>query len=205
MRTQERRSSEDRRKQIVKAVLRIIGDRGATSLTTRTLAEEVGVTSGALFRHYASQDEILADVVEYAVGQLEATFPDASLPPLERLLQLASNRVRVLGTDPGLAWLLRSEQARLMVPDPSAGRLRHVVRKSRRYLLDALREGASKGSIRNDIDPDVLLVLVTGTIHALIGMPGAHRFATSGRRRDQHRVIEALERILAPGHDAKRA
>jgi AcrR family transcriptional regulator len=203
MSVRTRKPAAERREEIVKAVLRIIGERGLTSLTTTTLAEEVGVTSGALFRHFASRDAILQEAVRYGLGRIEGTFPDASLPAVERLLQLARNRVRVLGSDPGLAWLLRSEQAYLTLPDDAVVRLRDLVEQSRRYLLDAIREGASQGSIRADIEPEVLLVPVLGTIHALVGMTGVHQLATGGRRRDPDRVLAALERMLAPSEKAK--
>ncbi len=203
MSVRTRKPAAERREEIVKAVLRIIGERGLTSLTTTTLAEEVGVTSGALFRHFASRDAILQEAVRYALGRIEGTFPDASLPAVERILQLARNRVRVLGSDPGLAWLLRSEQAYLTLPEDAVERLRDLVEQSRRYLLDAIREGASQGSIRDDIEPEVLLVPVMGTIHALVGMTGVHQLATGGRRRDPGRVLSALDRMLAPSEKPK--
>ena len=106
-----RKPAAVRREEIAQAVLRIIGERGLTSLTTSNLAAEVGLTSGALFRHFASQDEILRETTRHAVARIEATFPDEPLSPVDRLLALARNRVRVLGADPGLAWFLRSEQA----------------------------------------------------------------------------------------------
>ena len=202
MTTGTRKSGAQRREEIAKAVLRIIGERGLTSLTTTTLAREIRVTPGALFRHFASRDEILQEAVQYALAKVEATFPDESLPPVERLLDLARNRARVLGSDPGIAWLLRSEQAYLTLPEDAVEQLRGFVKRSKRFLLDAIRDGASHGSIRCDIEPEVLLVLVMGTIHALIGMPGIHRHATRGRRRSPGHVLSALERLLAPSDGA---
>ena len=56
-----RKPSAERRVEIAQAVLRIIGEQGITSFTTTALAKEIGVTSGALFRHFASRDEILQE------------------------------------------------------------------------------------------------------------------------------------------------
>ena len=139
MRSTTRKPTGKRREEIARAVLRIIGEQGLTSLTTATLAAEVGVTTGALYRHFASLDEILAETVRLGVERLEATFPDESLPPLDRLVALARNRVRLLGNDPGLAWLLRSEQAYLTLPTDAAERLREIAGRSREFLLRTLR------------------------------------------------------------------
>ncbi len=191
-----RKPTAERRREIALAVLRIIGERGLTSLTTATLAEEVGVTTGALFRHFASFDEILRETVRHGIRRVEETFPDQSLPPLERLMELARNRVQVLRSDPGLAWLLRSEQACLTLPDDAAESLQALVKRSQRYLLDAIQEGRSQGSIRDDMEPEVLLVVVLGTIHALAGIPGVHHFAPRANARKRDAVLSALERMI---------
>lgn len=199
-----RKPGPERRRQIALAVLRIIGERGLTALTTATLAGEVGVTTGALFRHFASLDEVLRETVRHGIERMEETFPDASLPPLERLMGLARNRVELLRSDSGLAWLLRSEQAYLTLPDEAVTSLKALVRRSRRYLLDAIREGASSGSIRDDIDPELLLVPVMGTIHALAGTRGIHHLAPKTDRRQRDAVLWALERMITPAQPAAR-
>lgn len=204
METRTRKSSPERREQIVRAVLRIIGESGITAFTTTTLAREVGVTSGALFRHFATRDEILRESVRYAADRIDQTFPDNSLPAAERLVQLARNRVRVLGSEPGIVWLLRSEQAYLALPSDAVTLLQICVKRSRQFVLDAIREGVSQGSIRDDIEPEILLVLVMGTIHSLFGMPGAGRSAKGKHPQDPDRILAALMKLIAPGQTTDR-
>lgn len=198
MKSTARKPTSDRRHEITQAVLRIIGERGLSSLTTSTLAAEVGLTTGALYRHFASLDEILIETVRHGVGRIEGTFPDPALPPLDRLLALARNRVRLLGGDPGLVWLLRSDQVYLALPQDAVSLLRDVVRRSRAFLLDSLRAGIADRSIRGDIEPELLLVPVMATIHAAIGLRGAHHEPARGSRPDPERVLLALGRLLAP-------
>ncbi|MCK5482219.1 MAG: TetR/AcrR family transcriptional regulator, partial [Gemmatimonadetes bacterium] len=140
--TQTRKPTAERRKEIAESILRIIGERGLTSLTTTTIAAEVGLTSGALFRHFVSRDEMLTEAVRFGLARIEDTFPNESLPPIDRLMELARGRIRVLGSDAGLAWLFRSEQAFLELPGEAVTLLRVIVERSTRYVLEALREGA---------------------------------------------------------------
>jgi AcrR family transcriptional regulator len=201
-----RRSGAARREEIAKTVLQIIGHRGLGALSTTTLAAEIGVTSGALFRHFASRDEMLEAAVHYALQRIDATFPAASLSPLERVMGLARNRVHLLGSEPGIAWLLRSEQAYLSLPPDAVSRLREAGARSRRFLVDALADGARTGSIRNDAEPEVLVVPVMGTIHALAGMTGVHGGLSAGRRRTNvDDVLSALEHMLMPAPKPKLA
>jgi AcrR family transcriptional regulator len=193
-----RKPSATRREEIVRATLHIIGERGVPSLTAAALADEVGLTSGALFRHFDSMDDILRAAVDHAVERLEATFPEPRLPPRERLHSLARGRIELLRGEPGLAWMLRSEQAYLVLPADAVQRLRAVVARSREALLTALRDGVRDGSFRVDIEPRDLLVPVVGTIHALTGGAGIHRESTATARRNAGRALAALIRMLEP-------
>jgi AcrR family transcriptional regulator len=198
VKTRARRPGHERRPQIAAAALRLIGERGLPALTSATLAAEVGLTSGALFRHFPSLDGILEQAVESATSRLAATFPPAESPARERLFALVRGRVELLAGDPGLAWLLRSDEAFLALPPAAVARLRALVERSRAFLLDALREGAATGTIRRDVEPEALLVLVLGTVHALVGFRGVHRGAPSSVPPRTARVLAALETLLSP-------
>jgi AcrR family transcriptional regulator len=193
-----RKPAAERRLEIGEAVLRIVGRQGVTALTTANLAEEVGLTTGALFRHFPTLDDVLREAVRQGLERMEATFPDGALSPLDRIAALARNRVAILSRDPGLAWLVRSEQALLMLPRDAVDSLQDFVSRSRQFLLEAIQDGVRERSIRRDIEPEALLVSVAGTIHALVGMPGIHRLARGSRRAEPERVLSGLMRMLAP-------
>jgi AcrR family transcriptional regulator len=192
-----RKPAAERRVEIGEASLRIVGGRGVTALTTANLAREVGLTTGALFRHFDSLEDILREAVRQGLEKMESTFPDRSLPPLERIEALARNRVELLSKDAGLAWLVRSDQALPMLPKDAVDSLQEYVSRSRRFLLEAIEEGGREGSIRRDVEPQALLVTVAGTIHALVGMPGAHRLAKGSRTVPPERVLAGLFRMMA--------
>ena len=198
MATRTRKTKAERREQTAKAVLRILGDEGITALTTGALATELGLTSGALFRHFPSRDAMLDEAVDHALARVEATFPDPALPARDRLLQLARNRIGLLSADAGIAWLFRSEQVGQCLPPAAIGKLAGMGQRSRRFVLEALTEGAARGSIRNDIEPALLLVPVMGTIHALIGRDGIHDATLRSGRTGPEQVLSALAILLSP-------
>ena len=94
-----------KRAEIADAALRIIGSRGIAALTTATLAAELGVSSGAPFRHFASLDDILEAAAQRTEEILRSTSPDPGLPPLARLEQLFLARAETVGQH---AWVARS-------------------------------------------------------------------------------------------------
>lgn len=196
--TRQRKSTAVRRAEIAKAALHLLAYRGVKSLTTAALAEEVGMSSGALFRHFTNLDEILLEAVQHSLSRIEQTFPNPSLPPLERLNQLACNRIHLIGSEPGLSWILRSNEAYHLLPAEGVKLLEDMVRRSRRFLLTAIREGARQGSIRNDIKPEIILVIITGTIQSLIGMSGPAGRAAKSLQQSPESVMSELMKILKP-------
>ncbi len=125
---------------------------------------------------------------------LDGTFPEPGLPPIERIRKLGLNRVELLGDNPGLTWLLMSQQAYLKLPPASVEQLEAVVTRSRQFLLSAVLDGVSDCSIRSDLEPGDLLVTILGTIHALIGMHGV----AGGRKRNVDEVMDSLLTMIRP-------
>jgi AcrR family transcriptional regulator len=198
MATTTRKPSSVRRLEIARAALRVIGERGATSLTAASLAGEVGLTPGALFRHFDTVDDILSAAVDVAIEAVDATLPSEDLPPVERLRTLALRRIELISGTPGLAWLLLSDQVYLCVPDPAVARLRALVKRSVGYLQAAFREGVERGELRADLGPETMLPIFTGTLHSLIMSRGVHKSAAAtSKSPNPERVLDALLALLA--------
>ncbi|MCP3915980.1 MAG: TetR/AcrR family transcriptional regulator [bacterium] len=199
MATTARKPSSVRRREIAEAALRVIGEHGATSLTAASLGREVGLTAGALFRHFATLDDILSAAVDVAIEAVDTTFPSDELPPIARLRELALQRIELIGGRPGLAWLLLSDhQVYLCVPEAAVTRLRAVVQRSRAFLLAAFREGVARGDLRADVEPETLLPIFTGTIHSLIVARGIHQHVGStATSASPERIVDALFALLA--------
>lgn len=178
--------------------MRIIGEKGITSLTTTTLAQAVGLTTGALFRHFSSWDEIYRHTVHVAFAQMDATFPDPSLPPRTRVFQLAKNRIELFSMNPGLVWLFRSRQAGLTVPKDAALELSTMVQRSRGFLLTAIHQGMQDGSLRKDLTEETTLHLVTGAIQASFGPESLHPIMTKTQKENALKALEGLELVLTP-------
>lgn len=195
MDTTTRKPRAVRREQIVGAVLRIISEEGIGSLTTTALARDIGVTSGALFRHFDTRDEILEETVRYVAEAVNRTFPDPSLPPAERLYRLATSRIEALTSQPGIGWFLHSDQAALSLPPAAVAHLGDCARRTHAFVLGALKDGVGVGSIRGDIPAEHLLVMFLGTIHAFVNRARLRQNAL-----DVEGIVRALMLVIAP-HD----
>lgn len=189
-----RRASEVRQAELVDAALRLIATRGIAALTTRALAEAVGLSSGAIFRHFASLEELLGAVVTRVEEVVDATFPAATAPPLERLQRFITARSAAVGKQLGILRLVLSEQFLLSLPPGASTRLAACVRRTHAFVVECVRQGQLQGQLRDDLPAEALAPIVMGTIQMLA------LSSASGRQRaaDATAVRAALLTLLAP-------
>jgi TetR/AcrR family transcriptional regulator len=201
--SEHRRPTEERRAELVDAALHIIATRGITALSTRTLAGHVGLTSGALFRHFPTLDALLVGVVDRVEAVLDATYPPAGLPPVERLDRFVEARSTAVGERLGILRLLQSEQFRLALPADGSDRLARCVGRTRRFLGECLREGQATGVFRSDLPAEALTMIVVGTVQALAqaGGPPASGVPSGF---DHAEIRRALITLLQPPHGGNR-
>lgn len=195
--TSTRRSTEARRAEIADAALRLIGQRGIAALTVNTLAAELGLTGGALYRHFPSTDAILEAVAARAVELLDASTPSPDLAGRAWIRQLAATRTATVGGHAGLSRLLLSDQFAFALPAPAVALLAGAVRKTREGILRAITEGQRLGEIRDDVPATALAPIVLGTIQ----MIAIHRAGPLLPRveGDALGLIDTLLTLLAPG------
>jgi AcrR family transcriptional regulator len=192
----QRRSTEERQVEIADAALRILGDRGVTGMTVTAVAKEVGLTGGALYRHFPSTDAILEAVALRVTELLDAATPPATLAPRAWLLELANLRTATVGGHAGLSRLLLNEQLTLSLPPAAIETLAGAVKRTRDGIVRALEAGQTSGEFRADIPAQALVPIVLGTIQLIAiqrGGPKLSRLIT-----DPMPVFLSLLQLLAP-------
>jgi AcrR family transcriptional regulator len=113
---------------IMTAALHVLHRDGLDSLTMRGLADELGTTHTSLYRHVASRDELLVELVDHVLGEIE---PDPSATQWrDRAEWQAREFRRVLLANPGVVPLVTATQ--LLGPNAMRAREYGV-----RILLDA--------------------------------------------------------------------
>jgi AcrR family transcriptional regulator len=108
----EKQSTEARQEQIKQAVLDIIYTDGLKNLSTRNLAKRIGLSEGAIFRHFRSKQDItlaiIKDVQNDFIGSLR-TIANSSTEPEERLNRFLCQTVSYLTKNKGITMLMFSE------------------------------------------------------------------------------------------------
>lgn len=158
-----RKSTEERRREIADAAIKIIGERGLREFTAAHIAKEVGIKDGTIFRHFKDMNEITLAVLDRLQELLEAA-PQSMGDPLERLEGFVLSRLHAVTVQRGIQSLLFSDQLSHALGAEGPRRVASLRNRGREFVRSCLREAGEKGLLREDLDIEGAIVLVTGMV-----------------------------------------
>ena len=163
-----RRPTSVRRREIIDAARLLITERGMQSLTIGNLARAVGVSEGAIYRHFSGKKRILAGLIEDIDHRLTQRIdlidgdPESGLLRLERVLR---HNVAP-STSTGVSFLVIAEV--LMNGDDELRALMQASIDKHLAMIEAqLTVGAQKGEVRPDVDIKAAALQFYGLIQAV--------------------------------------
>jgi AcrR family transcriptional regulator len=163
-----RQPTEERRRQIADAALKVISEQGLGRFTTQAIAAEVGITDGSLFRHFASKEDIVLAALDRVEEQLFAGFPPEDPDPLARLERFFRFRASLVGANPVIARLAFSEELPQAAGPRGAVQVETWKRRSLDFVVTCVEEAAAQGRIPRGLPAREIGVMVLGTLIALV-------------------------------------
>ncbi|MDP2316411.1 MAG: TetR/AcrR family transcriptional regulator [Pseudomonadota bacterium] len=162
-----RQPTEERRRQIADAALKVIAEQGLGRFTTQAIAAEVGITDGTLFRHFASKEEIVLAALDRVEERLFEGFPPEDVDPLRRLERFFHQRAALVGANPVIARLAFSEELPHAAGERGARQVESWKSRSLDFVVACVEEAAEQGRIPRGLPAREVGVMVIGTLMAL--------------------------------------
>lgn len=184
--TKQRLNSEDRQEEIIRAAIDLAGDRGPDEVTTQDMARAIGVTQGAIFRHFPNKDMIWMGVVHWVRGRLMTVVDSAAgqgKDPIDSLQRIFYAHLGFVEKHPALprlllsGHLLRKPKVRLLIQET----LRAYEEKLRDLLAQAKAEQLITADLQEAHAASALLSLIQGLV-ARIYLLDQKRLAEEGGR-----------------------
>lgn len=204
-RSPSRLPTGERRDQIAEAALKILAERGGRHFTAQALATEIGVSDGALFRHFASLEQVLGAAIDRVESILFADFPPVDADPLDRLGRFFRQRIAAMAAHPYLTHLLFSDELAQVAGERGAARMVEFKRRSVQFVRACIDQARQQRLLVDKLDPDATTTIVVGSLMALAqrrGLP-ARGAATANLDKKVWSTVERLiRRPAVKGRDA---
>lgn len=168
--TRVRHSAEARREEAVDAVIDLACEHGPEGITTQAIATRIGVTHGALFRHFPDKAAIWRAVFDWLgvrLGRVADAAFAAGGDPLAILERLFHAQVAFVAGHPGVPRILFHELQR---PADSAlhGLARNIVGGYRERVRTLIMRAKVAGQLPSGLDEGAAAVLFISTVQGLV-------------------------------------
>lgn len=162
--------ADERRAATVEAVINLAAEQNPSDITTTAIAQRMGLTQGALFRHFPTKDAILESVMAWVAERLLARTDKAAqgaASPVAALEAVFMAHIDFVSEHPGVPRLLFGELQRPggTLPKKMAQTLVQHYGERLRRLLEA---GMRQGELDAKLDVGAASVLFIGSIQGLV-------------------------------------
>jgi AcrR family transcriptional regulator len=168
--------TEARQAGLVAAALALAAQRSPADISTTDLARAVGITQGAVFRHFPSKDAIWLAVLAWVTGQLIGRLQAAAaggradgqdVDPLEALQAVFIAHVEFVVAHPGVPRVVFQE---LQHPQESALTLavRGLMQQHRSLVMGLLQRAQAQSLLAPATDLPAAASLFLGAVQGLV-------------------------------------
>ena len=160
-----------RQKEILDASLRVIDQEGLKRFTMKNVAQQIGVTDAALYKHFPDKGAILSALAtlfkESTLDILTSIQSDPSLDSLGKLERFVKGRARQFQENRALTVTLFSDE--LFRGDAGVSSLNQDTMDNHAGLLSQIiQEGQTSGALRQDIPSGHMVMLLTGPMRLMV-------------------------------------
>jgi AcrR family transcriptional regulator len=166
----KRLAADERREEIIRVTLALASKKGVDDVTTQDMAQAMGVTQGAVFRHFQSKDAIWMAVMQWVRDHLMGVLGKAAAQgrdPLDALERMFFAHVEFISRHPAIPRVLMSEHLHRR-----SSALRQLVTEillGYETKIDGLLSDAqAQGLARADLDTHAAATLYIGMIQGLV-------------------------------------
>lgn len=162
--------AEERRAATVEAVVALAAKQNPSEITTLAIAQHMGVTQGALFKHFPTKDAILQAVMEWVAERLLARLDKAAetaATPLAAIEAMFMAHAAFVVEHPGVPRMLFGELQR--AEQTAAKRMAQtLIHRYGERLQRLLEEGKAAGELAAALDTEAAVTLLIGMLQGLV-------------------------------------
>src|SRR5262245_30342415 len=141
--------SAARKQQIVETALELVAQRGADAVSAQLIADEIGLSQPAVFRHFPTKEAVWTAVIGWLQDRLLEVWSDARgdrehPPPIWVLKRIFFGHIELIIRYPGLAKVVMSDHLRHQYP--ALHQQFHGVYRRYEREVTALLEDAARNS-----------------------------------------------------------
>ncbi|WP_271425012.1 TetR/AcrR family transcriptional regulator [Aequorivita sinensis] len=155
----------DRQIEIMEAATNRISKYGIQNLTIKTLAEDIGLSEPALYRHFKSKNEILLSVLEYFKMEMKSRIQSIQFKEddsyAERLRLIFNSQLQTFTDKPAIVSVIFAESI-FHFDENLSNKVAEIMDLMQNYVLENVKNGQKNGQYSKVIGASTLTTIIIG-------------------------------------------
>jgi AcrR family transcriptional regulator len=162
--------ADERRAVTVETVINLAAEKNPSEITTKAIAERMGLTQGAIFRHFPNKEAILQAVMTWVSKRLLERVDKAIKgidSPAAALEAVFLAHIDFIAEHPGVPRMLFAELQRKEQSLPKK-MVQTLLMHYRERVRGLLEKGKAQGEFSAELNVDAAVMLFVGSIQGLV-------------------------------------
>ena len=159
-----------RQSEILQESLQLIADKGIQGFTIKNLANGIGVTEPAIYRHFENKQKILIGILSLFKENKESFIKNVQADntnPLDKLKTLFAIRFKYFANNRAIASVIFSEE--LFRNDPLlSAKVFEIMKENQKIILQIIKAGQKASVIKSNVSAEQLAFIITGAIRLIV-------------------------------------
>ena len=190
----KRMNSSDRKNEILNVVLDIIFEEGFYNLTIRNIADRIGISEAAIYRHFKSKKQIIERLTDLLFKNSCWQEIDYSVSSYDLLKRIMRGQFQLLQDNPRLTGVIFQEEI-FREYDEIGEKIKKFRDLKEKKLIKIIESGKEKGEIAEEVEPEIFALLYMGSIRVSVIKWKENDFSGSLVGKED-KILEELFRML---------
>ena len=188
----------NRQIEIMEAATNRISKFGIQNLTVKTLAEDIGLSEPALYRHFKSKNEILLSLLSYFKSEMKNRIQSLPFKPNntegDKLRAIFNSQLQTFTNKPAIVSVIFAESI-FHFDDILSHKVSEIMHMMQDYVNANITEGQESGTYNKIITSSTLTTIILGGIRMVV-----LKWKISGHKsdliKDGMAVLEAILKMI---------
>jgi len=156
--------------QIIQAAIEIISEKSIQNLTIVNIADKIGISEPAIYRHFQNKMEILEAVLGYFGNENKIYFSEIigkKMGVIEKIGAIFHHHFEVFNRQPALASVIFSEEI-FQNDQRLALNVLNIMSQAQDTFVTIITGSDVRDELRDDIDEKHLVIIIMGTLRLIV-------------------------------------
>ncbi len=160
----------ERQKEIIQVSLDLISEKGIQGLTIKNIANKIGTSEPAIYRHYKNKTHILICILETFKDFSQFAFNEElnkDIDSVEKISNIFNKHFQEFTNNPSLVAVIFSEaiftNEKLLIEKISG-----IMKENEEIMQQILKQGQTNNEIRSDLETNILSTVIMGTLRLFV-------------------------------------